>query len=77
VLATNPKGKWSSESLEIAMDVVERSIISLWEANKFWGILITSLSDLLYGKTRSRKIGRLGVLTQEENEAIVAWILNM
>jgi hypothetical protein len=57
VLTTNPKGKWSSESLEVAMDVIERGIISLWEANKFWGILITSLSDLLYGKTRSRKIG--------------------
>ncbi len=57
MLTTNPKGKWSSESLEVAMDVIERGIISLWEANKFWGILITSLSDLLYGKTRSRKIG--------------------
>jgi hypothetical protein len=77
VHATNPKGKWSSESLVVAMDVVERGIISLWEANKFWGILITSLFDLLYGKTRSRKIGPLGVLTQVEDEAIVAWVLNM
>jgi hypothetical protein len=46
-------------------------------ANKFWGILITSLSNLLYGKTRSRKIGPLGVLIQEKDEAIVAWVLNM
>jgi hypothetical protein len=59
------------------MDVVERGIISLWEANKFWGILITSLFDLLYGKTKSRKTRPLSVLTQEEDEAIVAWVLNM
>ncbi len=26
VLATNPRGKWTSESLEVAMDVVERGI---------------------------------------------------
>jgi hypothetical protein len=59
------------------MDVVERSIIFSWEANKFWGIPITSLFDHLYGKTRSRKIGPLGVLIEEEDKAIVAWVLNM
>jgi len=54
------------------MDVIEKGIISLWEANKFWGILITSFFDLLYGKTKSRKTRPLSVLTQEEDEAIVA-----
>jgi len=29
VLAKNPKGKWSNESLEVAMDAIERSITSL------------------------------------------------
>jgi hypothetical protein len=56
------------------MDVVEKGFFFLWGANKFWGILITSLSDLLYGKNRSRKIGPL---SQKEDEAIVAWVLNM
>jgi hypothetical protein len=62
VSITNPRGKWSSELLEATMDVVERNITSLWGANKFWGIPITSLFDHLYGKTRSRKIGPLDVL---------------
>jgi hypothetical protein len=54
--AINPKGKWSNESLEIAMDAAEHDITSLWGPNKFWGILVTSLSNHLNGKTRSRKI---------------------
>jgi hypothetical protein len=43
----------------------------------FWGILVTSLFDHLYGKVKSRKIGPPSVLTQEEDEAIFAWVLNM
>jgi hypothetical protein len=35
VLAKNPRGKWSNESLEIAMDAIERSITSLQGPNKF------------------------------------------
>jgi hypothetical protein len=77
VLSINPRCKWSSESLEIAMDIVERSITSLQEANKFWGISVTSLFDHLYGKTRSKKIGPPGVLTKEKEEVIVAWVLNI
>jgi hypothetical protein len=73
VLAINPRGKWSNESLEIAMDAVERGITSFLGANKFWGILVTSFSDHLNGKTISRKIEPLGVLTKEENE-VVAWV---
>ncbi len=30
----NPRGKWSNESLEIAMDAIERGITSLLGANK-------------------------------------------
>jgi hypothetical protein len=61
----NLKGKWSSESLEVAMDVVERGITSLQGANKFWGKRITSLFNHLYGKTISMKIGPPSVLTEE------------
>ncbi len=60
VHATNPRGKWISESLKIAMDVVEKGIIFLWGVNKFWGIPIISLYDHLYGKTKSKKIGSQG-----------------
>jgi hypothetical protein len=74
---TNPRGKWLSELLEATMDVVESNIISLCGANKFWGILVVSLFNHLYGKTKSRKIGPLGVLTQEKDEIIVAWVLSM
>jgi hypothetical protein len=74
---TNPRGKWSSDILETTMDVVERNITSLWRANKIWGILVTSLFDHLYGKIKSRKIGPLGVLIQEEVEVIVPWVLSM
>ncbi len=77
VSITNPRGKWSGELLEATMDVVERNIISLWGANKFWGIPITSFFDHLYGKTRSRKIGPLDVLMQKEDEVIVVWVLSM
>jgi len=58
------------------MDVVERNIISLWGPNKFWGILIISLFDHLYGKTKNRKIGPPSVLTEKE-KVIVTWVLNM
>jgi hypothetical protein len=74
---TNPRGKWSSELLEATMDVAEKNINFFWGANKFWGIPVISLFNHLYGKTKSRKIGPLGVLTQEKDEIIVAWVLNM
>jgi hypothetical protein len=77
VPVTNLRGKCSSESLEVAMDVVERGIISLQGANKFWGLFVTSLSNHQYGKTRSKKIGPPGVLTKEEDEVIIALVLSM
>jgi hypothetical protein len=39
VLAINPRGKWSNESLETAMDVVECGITSLWELASFGAYL--------------------------------------
>ncbi len=49
------------------MDVMENGIISLKRANKQWNILLISLSNHLYGKTRTRKPGPIGILTLEEN----------
>jgi hypothetical protein len=59
------------------MDTTEHDIVFLRGANKFWGIPIISLSEHLNGNTRSRKIGPSNVLIEEEDEAIVAWVLSM
>ncbi len=59
------------------MDAIECGITSLGRAIKFWGILVISFSDHLNGKTRNRKNGPLGVLTKEEDEVVVTWVLNM
>jgi hypothetical protein len=37
-------------------------------------ILIISFFHHLNGKTRSKKLGLVGVLTNEENGIVVAWI---
>jgi len=46
-------------------------------ANKFWGILITSFFDHIYGKAKSRKIGPPNVIIQEKDEVIFACVLSM
>jgi hypothetical protein len=51
--------------------------MALLRANKFWGIPITSLSNHLNGKIKSRQIGPLGVLTKKKDEVVVAWVLGM
>jgi hypothetical protein len=59
------------------MDAIENETASLRKANRHWNTPLTSLSDHLYGKTRSRKLGPIGVLIIEENQAMVAWVLSM
>jgi hypothetical protein len=59
------------------MDVVERRLLSLIKANKFWHISITSLFRSLKWKGRSRKQGPQGVLTNQEDETHFAWSLGM
>jgi hypothetical protein len=56
-----------------AMDVVERGNTSLKKVTKYWNILATSLSNHLNGRTRCRKVGPQGVLTEHEDEAMVTW----
>ncbi len=55
------------------MEVVERTTHSLKNVNQSWNILIISFFDHLNGKT-SKKMGIVGVLTDEENGILVAWI---
>jgi hypothetical protein len=61
------RGKWTSEQLEEVMDEVENGTISLRRASRRWNIPLTSLSNHLYGKTRTRKLGPIGILTLEED----------
>jgi hypothetical protein len=61
------KGKWTSETLEEAMDAIEGGIISSRKASRHCNIPFTSLSNHLYGKTTFRKLGSTCVLTEEED----------
>jgi hypothetical protein len=65
------------EALQTAMDVVERGTHSLKRANKSWNIPMSSLSNHLNGKTRSKKMGPRRVLTNEEDSAMITWTLIM
>ncbi len=47
------------------------------KANCHWNIPLTSLSDHLNGKTRSKKVGSLGVKLKDEEAKVVSWILGM
>jgi len=62
VLSLTQQGRWTSNALEAAMDVVERQL-SLRKASKFWHIFVTSLSYYLNGRIRSNKLGPQGVFT--------------
>jgi hypothetical protein len=58
------------------MDAIENGITSLKKASRHWNIPFTSLFDHLYGKTKSRKFGLVGVLIVED-QAMVVWVLSM
>jgi hypothetical protein len=54
------------------MDIIESGHTSLRKANKYENILFASLLDHLNGKTRSRKVGPQGVLTELQDGTIVS-----
>jgi hypothetical protein len=54
--STARKGMWIDEALELTMDAIENGTFSLWKANKAWNIPMSSISNHLNGKTRSKKI---------------------
>jgi uncharacterized protein YdeI (YjbR/CyaY-like superfamily) len=69
-----PRGKWIDQELEETMDVMEKGHNSLMRANKHWNIPLTSLSNHLNDKTKAKTRGPPSLLTNQEDEAIVAWI---
>lgn len=50
------------------MDAMKRGSTSLKKTSKFWHIPLTFLLDYLNHKTRSKKLGPQGVLTNEEGK---------
>jgi hypothetical protein len=77
MLPKTKRGMWINEMLESTMDVVERGTNSLKRANKSWNIPTISITNHLNGKTKSRKMGPRGVLTEEEDVVVIKWTLNM
>jgi len=54
------------------MDTIQKKHFSMTRANQHWHIPLTSLSDHLNGKTRSKKVGPQGILTNEKDVTMVA-----
>jgi hypothetical protein len=59
------------------MDVVEKWIHSLRRANKAWTIPLSSFSNHLNGKTKSRKMAPKGVLITKKGAEVIKWTLAM
>ncbi len=59
------------------MDAIENGTTSLRKASKHLNIALTSLSDHLYGKTRSKKPKPTSVLTKEKDHVVVTWVFYM
>jgi hypothetical protein len=77
VPSTTRKGMWTDEALELTMDVVENGTYSLQRASMAWNILMSSISDHLNGKTRSKKMGPEVVLIKKEDVVMITWTLTM
>jgi hypothetical protein len=64
--STTRKGMWPNKALETTVDVVERGTHSLRKANKSWNIPMSSPSNHLNGKIRSRNMGLKGCLQKKK-----------
>jgi hypothetical protein len=51
------RGMWTNEMLKATMDAIQRGTHPLKRANKSWNIPISSFTNHLNGKTKSRKMG--------------------
>ncbi len=74
------KGKSTNEILEEVIHVNEDETTSLKKANRHWNNFFKiSLFNHLYEKiARSRKLGSIiSVLTIEEDQVVVGWVLTM
>ena len=69
-------GTWTDSQLATAVAAVDAGS-KIAAAARDAGIPQSSLRDHLYGRTLKRKKGRQGVLNEEEESALVKWMLEM
>ena len=67
---------WTDEGLNAAMLAIDDGA-PIKTVARFYGIPTTSLHDHVTGKTISRKRGRSGVLSSEEENELVNWTFKM
>lgn len=68
------RGKWTSETLEQTMDVIEKKTCFLQEPNRSWNI---SLNNQLNIQIKFFKMDIRKVLIEEEDAIIIAYTLPM
>jgi hypothetical protein len=66
-------GNWEDSEMRAAIAAVDDGM-TIRKAATTYGIPRSSLEDWLYGRTRSRRRGKEGTLTAEEERLIVNWI---
>ncbi len=66
----------TNEALEIEMDVVEKRHV-LKKVNRSWNIFLSSFSNHLNDKTRSKNMWPKGVLIEKGNVVMIMWTLVM
>ena len=69
-------GTWTDNQLAVVVAAVDAGC-GLATTARNMGIPATSLRDHIYGRTIKRKKGRQGVLSVEEESALVKWMLEM
>jgi hypothetical protein len=48
-----PRGKWTNQQLEKAMDAIKKGLTSMRKTNKHWNIPLSSLSNHLNRRTHN------------------------
>jgi len=59
------------------MEVVEMGTNTMRKSSRNWGIPLSFLQNHSNGRIKSKRIRFGGVLTDEDNVAIVRWVLTM
>ena len=67
-----PKNSYSQEKLDLALNAVRKNGLSISKAARTYGVPKTTLWDKFTGRTPIiRKMGRMTVLSTEEEEKLV------
>ncbi len=74
---TCKRGMWTYDALKTTMGAIKRRTCSLKRASGLWNIPLSSFSNHLNGKTKSRNMGPGGVFTSKEDVEMIKWTLVM